>query len=320
MNEKLLKILGGDTNFYPYELERKYPRVFANIMMFWDMPEMGNYFVKLMVQEREDRAGFPPEIAAEIMRLSLVYASRHPPDKSDVWEVSADKFANFIPPIPIDRTNEWKPLPADAVKTIEGFGIPCTAKGFHLAIAMGVRRAVAAFLEARVSPEIYNEHGWTPLILAAFSGHDEIITLLIKHRANIQAHDLLGNTALHWAADAGHASSARLLIEHHAAIDACNHSGLTPLAQAAIQRHLEVVLLLVDYGANLDLATRDGTTALHRAAADSYTEIVRTLLHYGADRNIKNSKGDTPLALAAKNNHQAVMKMLMAESKTGNAP
>ena len=109
MNERLLKILGGEEKFYPRELESKYPRIFEKIMFLWDKPGMDHYFMGLMVQEREGRAGFPLVIAAEIMRLSLVHASSHSPNKKyDIWEVSTDKFANFKPPVPIGNAAFWR--------------------------------------------------------------------------------------------------------------------------------------------------------------------------------------------------------------------
>ena len=315
MDQTLLRILGGETKFYPYELESKYPRILEKILMLWDMPEMSNYFMELMVTDREDRTGFPPDVAAEIMRLSLVHASSHKSNKTpDVWDIPAEKFANFKPPvsISIENSKEWNPLSDTTARALERFGIPSSARGFHRAAETGNRPAVALFLEARVNPEIHDELGWTPLMLAAFNGHNEVISTLIKHHANIHASDLLGNTALHWAVDAGQTSSAKLLLENLADVNARNNSGITPLFLATIRRRLGDVLLLIDSGANLNLTTHDGSTALHIAAAEGYTEIVRTLLHHGADISIKNLDGNMPLTLAEKNDQQAVIKVLMS--------
>jgi hypothetical protein len=316
MDQRLLRILGGETKFYPYALENQYPRILEKIMMLWDKPGMNDYFTQLMVSDREDRAGFPPDVAAEIMRLSLVHASSHTSSqKHDIWDISMDKLANFKPSVSIKNPNEWKPLPEAKAKTLDSLGISSSARGFHRAAETGNRAAVAIFLEANVNTEIHDERGWTPLMLAAFSGHNEIINLLIKHHANILARDLLGNAALHWAADAGQIASAKLLIENRAEVDARNNSGLTPLFRAIMRRHLGVVLLLIDSGANLDLTTRDGSTALHKAAAEGYTEIVRTLLHHGANMNVKNIDGNLPLTLALKNDHKDAIRLLTSQPK-----
>jgi len=316
MDERLLDILGGEEKYYPHGLEKQYPRILQKIMLLWDSPAMSDYFSELMVPDRQSRAGFPPEIASEIVRLSLVHFSSHPPDNNkDIWDVSTDKFAIFKPPVNIINENLWKPLPVVMAQAIEKLGFPCSARGFHGAAATGDRRAVALFLEAGVNSEISNERGWTPLMLAAFNGQDDVIRVLIKHQANMNSRDLLGNTALHWAADSGKTSSSKLLIDFHAEIDAVNNSGFTPLLQASKGRHLGVVLLLIDSGANVNVTARDGSTALHKTAAAGYTEIVRTLLFHGADTNIKNRDGYTPLTLAAKYKQQAIVKIIMSGTK-----
>jgi len=317
MNERLLKLLGGDIKFYPHGLESNFPRIFEKIMMLWDLPEMSDYFEELMVPARQDRAGFPPDVAAEIMRLSLVHFSTHAADrKMDVWEVSTDKFASFRPQVHLDTAGAWKPLPVVTMKAIEGQGIPCTARGFHSAALIGDGRSLALFLEAGVNTELANERGWTPLMLAAFNGLDDVVALLLKHKANVHASDLQGNTPLHWAADAGHAAIAKLLLENQADIDAHNKNGLPPLFMAVTNRHLGVVLQLVDSGANLNAVMLDGSTALHKAAELGYSEIVRTLLFHGADTSIENKAGEIPVTLATQKGHQAIVKIIMAQTKS----
>lgn len=315
MDQRLLKILGGETKFYPSALESQYPRILAQIMTLWDKPGMDDYFMGLLVSDRENRAGFPPDVAAEIMRLSLVYASSHKPNKKhDIWDIPTEKFANFKPPVAIGNANEWKPLPVATKKALEKFVIPDSALGFHRAVEAGIRQAVALFLEARVNTEIQDERGWTPLMKAAFNGHQEIVGLLVRYRANVHATDLLGNTALHWAVDAGQTECSKLLIDSGAEIDSRNNSGLAPLFRAVIRRRLGDVLLLVESGANSNSIMRDGSTILHKAAALGYIEIVRTLVKHGADPGIQDKDGNLPLALALKNNQQDVIRFFTSQS------
>lgn len=316
MDERLLRILGGDDKHYPRGLEEKYPRILSKIMVLWDKSEINDYFMDLMVPARQDRAGFPPEIAAEIVHLSLVHASSHPPAREhDVWAVATDKFAIFKPQVSIHDANAWKPLDAEVVRTIERMGFSSTAKGFHQAAESGNHVVVGEFLKANTNSELTNERGLTPLMLAALNGHDDVVRELLKYRANVHAQDLLGHTALHWAADAGRVSTAKLLIEGQAAVDARNNAGFSPLFMATVHRQLGVVLLLIDSGANLDLAANDGSTPLHKAAAAGYTEIVRSLMFHGVNCNVIDRNGDTPQLLAQKHNHAAVVKILMSGSK-----
>ena len=58
--------------------------------------------------------------------------------------------------------------------------------------------------------------GQTALHIAAFSGNDSMIQLLVGKGADINAiaeAEDSGGTALHWAAFAGHATSCKLLLE-----------------------------------------------------------------------------------------------------------
>lgn len=313
MDQRLIRILGGTTEHYPYALENKYPRILKKIMSLWDEDEIDDYFMGLMVSERNDRTGFPPDVAAEIIHLSLVHASQEKDDDAKgLWDASADAFVNFAPH-PTSE-NGW-PDPTAAIKTeLQKLEIPYTPEGFFDAAETGNRAAVALFIEAQISTEIRDNLGWTPLMMAAFHGRDEIIGLLIQHKADVNALDLDGNSALHWAAFGGHAACAKQLIQNHARIDARNNFGWTPLLQATARNHLDVVALLIDSGTNLDAAANNGYTALHKAAASGYTEIVRLLLDQGADNNLKTNDGDTPAKLATKNRQEAVIKLLMPVS------
>jgi ankyrin repeat protein len=312
MDQRLLRILGGDTTHYPYALESKFPRVFSKIMLLWDSPDIDAYFMDLIVDSRGGREGFPQDVAAEIVHLSLVHAAHHQSKQtSDVWEVDSDSFVGYASTaLPEDR-RVWRE-PPDAIKhAIQKMGMSCTAEGFLQAAESGDRAAVGLFLEGKVSTEIRNERGWTPLMLAAFSGQDAIVELLLKRGADVFSSDAGGNTALHWAAFAGYVNSAKLLIEHGADVDAHTNFGWTPLQQATARRHLEVVMLLINHGANLNLVASDGNTALHKAAASGYTEIIRPLLAHHADTTLKNLEGETAVKLAIKNKHDHAVKVLL---------
>lgn len=308
MNQRLLRILGGKTEHYPYALESKYQRILEKMMSLWDEDEIDNYFIELMVNNRDNRSGFPPDIAAEILHLSLIHAAQEDPSKiKGIWDAPSDSFVNFTP-IP---ASDWA-TPEHAIKSeLLKYNIPCTPEGFFAAVESGNRAAVALFIEAQSNTEIRDNRGWTPLMMAAFKGHDEIVDLLLQHNADVNALDLGGNSALHWAAFGGHFSCAKRLIRNHAGIDVRNNFGWTPLIQATARNHLEVVALLIDSGANLDTAADDGYTALHKAAVSDYCEIVELLIEQGADKNARTSDGDTAEKLAVKNKREDVIKLFM---------
>lgn len=306
MNQRLLRILGGRTEHYPYALESKYPRILGAIMSLWDDEGIDDYFMQLMVSDRGDRAGFPPEIAAEIMHLSLVHAAQEAPDKHrDIWAAASGSFVNFTANPSTEWTDPEQRIKAELTK----LNVICTPEGFFSAAETGIRAAVALFIEANSNIEIRDNRGWTLLMTAAFNGHTEIVGLLTGHDADVNALDLGGNSALHWAAFGGHTACARLLLEHHAKINVQNNFGWTPLMQAAARNHPEVVELLIECGANLDNPANDGYTALHKAAASGYFEIVRLLLNRSADRSLKTRDGDTAEKLAIKNKQEEVLTL-----------
>lgn len=307
MNKRLLRILGGRTEHYPYGLESKYPRILETIMSLWDEDAIDDYFMDLMVSNRGDRTGFPPNIAAEIMHLSLIHAAQEPPDKQkDIWDAPSGSFSIFTP----HPESEWQD-PAEQTKTeLKKQGVPCTPEGFLEAAESGNRTAVALFIEAGSNTEIRDNRGWTPLMMAVFNSRNEVSDLLVKHHADVNALDQGGNSPLHWAAFGGHIDCAKQLIEQHAKINARNNFGWTPLMQAVARNHPDIVALLIDSGANLDSAASDGYTPLHKAAASGYREIAELLLKQGADKNLKTSEGETAENLAVKNKHDDVLKQL----------
>lgn len=299
MNQRLLRILGGKTEHYPYALESSFPRILETLMSLWDDEEIDHYFMELLVSSRGDRSGFPPNVAAEIMHLSLVHAAQEPPDKQrDIWDAASGSFVNFT----AHPETDWNSPDQDIQNELQKYRLPGTPEGFFEAAETGNRAAVALFLE-QGNTEIRDNRGWTPLMMAAFKGREEIAGLLLQHQADVDALDLGGNSALHWACFGGHIACVRLLIQHHAKIDTRNNFGWTPLMQATARNHADVVALLTDSGANLDAAASDGYTPLHKAAASGYPEIVKLLLAQGADRNLKTNDGDTAKKLAVKN-HQ----------------
>jgi hypothetical protein len=77
MNEKILKVLNNKTAYYPHKLEQRFPQVLEKIIIMWDSKEFDTYLNKFMLDKREHaRQGFPPEVASEILRLSMLHSEQ----------------------------------------------------------------------------------------------------------------------------------------------------------------------------------------------------------------------------------------------------
>jgi ankyrin repeat protein len=87
-------------------------------------------------------------------------------------------------------------------------------------------------------------YGVTPLHLAAVTGKDTTVTLLLEKGADIHAQQKDGNTPLHWAAYKGNDTTVKLLLEKGADIKAQNKDGKTPLDLAKEKGNQQIITLL----------------------------------------------------------------------------
>jgi ankyrin repeat protein len=115
-------------------------------------------------------------------------------------------------------------------------------------------RIAERLLAAGTSPSATTAQGNTPLHYAVRSHATELMRLLVRHGANVDARTLAGATALHMVAV--NYASWRALDEQHAHdSDDSDDIDATSLAHDCIQTLLEL-------GARKDLETQEGSSAL----------------------------------------------------------
>jgi uncharacterized protein len=149
-------------------------------------------------------------------------------------------------------------------------------------------------------------HGFTPLMIASFKGHVEVVRWLVDHGAAIDERDEDGATALYMACSKAQLPVVRLLVERGADSTSIAQHGVTPFFTASIKGHLEVVRFLLGHPSTrttVNYRNDHGETALWLACLYGRGGVVRALLAAGADPTIPGSQGLTPMAVAKLDAH-----------------
>ncbi|NXM19594.1 ANKR6 protein, partial [Ploceus nigricollis] len=181
----------------------------------------------------------------------------------------------------------------------------------HLAAYKGHLQVVQVLLKAGCDLDIQDDGDQTALHRAAVVGNTDIIATLIQEGCALDRQDKDGNTALHEACWHGFSQSAKVLVKAGANVLAKNKAGNTPLHLACQNSHSQSTRVLLLGGSRADLKNNAGDTCLHVAARYNHLPIIRVLLSAFCSVHEKNQAGDTALHVAAALNHKKVVKLLL---------
>ena len=157
-----------------------------------------------------------------------------------------------------------------------------------------------------------------PIHAAAYTGHDVIVALLIRHGASVDARNAEGRTPLILASDKGHSTVIRELINNGAESSLMGVNGRNALHIAFCHGQMEAVRLLVEANEQIDRyctlvnkRTKDGATALYLSAASGFIAQVSYLLQHGADPGICEHHGNSPLHVTSQEGHYDCLQLLI---------
>ncbi|KAJ6496205.1 ankyrin repeat-containing domain protein [Mycena sanguinolenta] len=126
----------------------------------------------------------------------------------------------------------------------------------------------------------------TALQLAAAHGYEDLVTLLINQKAQV---DVLGGedgTILHAALRGPYQNILKLVLEANADPNVLDHQHGTALQYAASNGHLDSVQLLLSHKADPDIRGGKYETALHAAVYGEHLDVMKVLLARNANPNI----------------------------------
>ena len=164
------------------------------------------------------------------------------------------------------------------------------------------------------------KHGITPLISAAYHGHESVCRWLCSHGASsdIGRCNSWGHTPLWCAVQEGHLGVVRFLVAEGAAseMSALNEFGATLFFSACESGRLSVARWLVDScGRSCDVKTRTlaGYSPMYAACYGGHLEVARWLFDHGAAADVRavDADGNIPLIGACSNGRLDVAKWLL---------
>ena len=116
---------------------------------------------------------------------------------------------------------------------------------------------------------------------------------------------------VHYAARDGLTDIMDLLIKAGADVEARTSYGQTPAQFAAANYHPQILKLLQVAGAAFNAKSNSEWTLAHFAARDGNRECLEVLVEGGADLTAKNEDGKTPAHLAVQRGHKQILEYLV---------
>ncbi|XP_071084544.1 ankyrin repeat and KH domain-containing protein 1-like [Haliotis cracherodii] len=181
----------------------------------------------------------------------------------------------------------------------------------HLA-CYGGNTATVQYLVSPSNVNTRGQNGWTPVMMAAFKGHQSAFDLLVSKHADLTLVGKKGNSLLHLACYGGNTATVQYLVSP-SNVNTRGENGWTPVMMAVMEGHQSVFDLLVSKHADLTLVSKKGDSLLHLACCGGNTAIVQYLVS-PSNINTRGQNGWTPVMMAAVNGHQSVFELLVSKN------
>ncbi|KAI9681017.1 MAG: hypothetical protein M1822_007091, partial [Bathelium mastoideum] len=145
---------------------------------------------------------------------------------------------------------------------------------------------------------------------ASWGGNPQIVELLIKEGADVNAQGGEYGNALQAASWGGNPQIVELLIKEGADVNAQGGQYGNALQAASWRGNLQIVELLIKEGADVNAQGGQYGNALQAASREGNPQIVELLIKEGADVNAQGGQYGNTLQAALHKHHSGVAKML----------
>ncbi|MET0965714.1 MAG: ankyrin repeat domain-containing protein [Nakamurella sp.] len=185
------------------------------------------------------------------------------------------------------------------------------------AAAAGDADAVAIALRAGASIEATDDHGRTPLLLAAAADRVDAARLLVVLGADPDAQDAQLDSAWLVTGVTGSVPMLETLLPAHPDLNLRNRFGGLSVIPASERGHVDYVRRVVSTGINVNHINDLGWTAMLEAVvygdgSEPYQQIVGILLAAGADPGIADANGRTALEHAQAMGYDGIAAQLLS--------
>ncbi|XP_034949784.1 ankyrin-1-like [Chelonus insularis] len=179
-------------------------------------------------------------------------------------------------------------------------------------------------IEHNADIEAVDKRGQTPLFEACICENFEAVECLLKNNANPNARDESGSTVLHRSCLMESETTCQiiqLLLKYNADVNAVCDIGHSPLFGACQFGGFAIIKILLENNANPNIVDQDGETPLHRIGyyeSRTTRQIIELLLKYKADAEAVNKRGQTPLFEACRSGDIAAVECLLENCANPN--
>jgi ankyrin repeat protein len=162
--------------------------------------------------------------------------------------------------------------------------------------------------------------GHTPLELACFEGHIEIIEALVEAKAEVNTTNHKKETPLLFALSTkmNAPEAVAYLLSQNADPNHQRADGWTPLCFAAFSGNVPIIQSLLQYKADVEKTISSGSSPVWLAAQEDRAEAIRTLAAAKADLNKVDHEGVSPLWKASISGHKNAVDALLTQKADPN--